>query len=188
MADTTNRVTSGRKTQGSASQAPESEADRALADARVARRPFGWGADLDLAMRPAVPKERMPARLEGLHWATPTQQTQKVKVLCSIERPGITPIFGSTVPPKGVSGAVRGVAFRYSENDLRHWLLLLLADRINVGEGVVADLARGHVPNVFGEMGIRAELKHNPGGVTRKALVAVGLVAVVLAWRRSRRR
>jgi hypothetical protein len=46
--------------------------------------------------------------------------------LHSIERPGLTPVFGTTVPTSGVSGAMREMAFRFSESDLRHWLLLLL--------------------------------------------------------------
>jgi hypothetical protein len=35
------------------------------------------------------------------------------------------------------------MAFRFSESDLRHWLLLLLADRVNVVEGVAAEVNRG---------------------------------------------
>ena len=182
MADTPLRVVSDRKTQGDAAQGPgQSQAELA------AGRPFGWGADLDPKMRPAVPMERKPARLEGVHWDTPSQQPQNVKVLTSLERPRVTPIFGSTQPPKGISGAVRTYAFGYSESDLRHWLLLLLADRINVGEGLVADLARGHVPNILGEMGLRAELKHNPGGATRKALMVAGVAALAYALHSARK-
>jgi hypothetical protein len=187
MADLPNRVESDRKTQGSAANTPNGDG-RDMDSANAGIRPFGWGADLDPKQRPAVPMERKPARLEGVHWDKPSQQEQKVEVLVSLERPHITPVFGTTAPPKGMSGAVRRVAFGYSESDLRHWLLLLLADRINVGEGLLSDLARGHVPNVLGEMGIRAELKHNPGGATRKALLAVGIVAAVLALRQAKRR
>lgn len=138
----------------------------------------GWGSDLDHANRPAYPKERTPPRLDGVHWAHPEQQSQHVEILHSIERPGITPVFGSAQPPRGLSGGIRRVAFRYSENDLRHWLLLLLADRINVGEGLVEDLASGHIPRLYSEMGGRAELKHNPRGAARKALTVVGVVGL----------
>jgi hypothetical protein len=117
----------------------------------------GWGADLDPADRPAVPMERTPPRLPNVHWDQPSPQESRVEVLHSTERPGITPVYGTTVPPSGISGAMRRLAFRYSENDLRHWLILLAADRVNVGEGLVSDLAHGHVPNIFREMGGPAE-------------------------------
>ena len=91
----------------------------------------GWGADLDRRNRPAVPMERTPPRLENVHWDQPSPQPITVEVLKSTERPGISPVFGSTLPPRGLSGVVRRLAFRASENDLRRWLLLMLADRIN---------------------------------------------------------
>ena len=100
----------------------------------------GWGADLDPANRPAVPMERTPPRLEGVHWDVPEQQPVRVEILHSTERPGITPVFGTAVPPSGLSGVIRRRAFRRSENDLRHWLLLLAADRVNVVEGLLEDL------------------------------------------------
>lgn len=102
----------------------------------------GWGADLDRRNRPAVPMERTPPRLEGVHWDEPEQQVQTVEILQSIERPGITPVFGSTLPPSGLSGVIRRRAFRHSENNLRHWMMLLLADRVDVVEGIAADMRR----------------------------------------------
>ena len=67
---------------------------------------------------------------------------------------------------------MRELAFRFSENDIRHWLILLAADRVNVGEGLLDDLAHGHVPNIFAEMGWRSEWRYNRAGVIKKALVA----------------
>ena len=74
-----------------------------------------------------------------MHWHEPSEQPRTVKVFHSTERPGLTPVFGTSTPPSGVSGLIRGVAFRYSENDLRHWLMLLFADRVNVVEGLLED-------------------------------------------------
>lgn len=149
----------------------------------------GWGADLNPADRPAYPKERMPARLPGLHWDQPAQQETSVEVLCSTERDSkITPVFGSTVPPSGLSGVMRRLAFKYSENDLRHWMILLAADRTNVVEGVASDLMRGHVPNVLGEMGIGAAWKHDRAGVLRKVAVGAAVTAAVLLLRKRSRR
>ena len=147
----------------------------------------GWGADLDRANRPAVPMERTPPRLHNVHWDEPPQQHSHVKVYHSVERPGITPVYGTSAPPSGLSGKLRGLAFKYSESDMRHWLILMLADRVNVGEGIVQDLARGHVPNVFAEMGGPAEWRYNRAGFVKKALVASAVVGVaVYLMRRDR--
>lgn len=103
----------------------------------------GWGADLDPASRPAVPMDHSPPRLEGVHWGEPPpQQPVTVEVLHSIERPGITPVFGTSRPPRGLSGVMRRIAFRRAENDLRHWMLLLAADRVDVVEGLFEDAGR----------------------------------------------
>lgn len=146
----------------------------------------GWGADLDPANRPGVPMERTPPRLEHVH--RPAEQPRRdVEVLHSVERPGLTPIYGTTAPPKGLSGMIRRVAFRYGENDMRHWMILLLADRVDMGEGLVEDLAHGHVPNLWKEMGLASEWKHNRAGLLRKAAIAGAVVGVAL-WARNRRR
>jgi hypothetical protein len=148
----------------------------------------GWGADRDPHSRPAYPMERMPPRLEGGVRDDPEQQHAHVQIFHSTERPGLTPVFGTSAPPSGISGRVRSVAYKYSENDLRHWLLLLFADRVNVVEGVVSDLAHGHVPNVYREMGGPAELKYNRAGAIRKAAVVTGILAAgYLIWRSRRR-
>jgi hypothetical protein len=147
----------------------------------------GWGADLDPAVRPAVPMERTPPRLENVHWDAPAEQPRHIKVFHSTERPGITPVFGTSTPPTGISGAVRGVAYKYAENDMRHWLLLLLADRVNVVEGLVDDLAHGHVPNIYKEMGGPSEWRHNRHGFMRKAVIAGGVVGLLLLYRNRRR-
>ena len=147
----------------------------------------GWGADLDPAVRPAGPKERTPPRFINRHWDELEHQRPTVKVFHSTERPGLTPVFGTAQPPSGLSGMIRSGAFKYSENDLRHWLMLLFADRVNVVEGIIDDLAHGHVPDFFTEMGGPAEWRHNRNGFVRKAFIAGG-VAAVLLYANSRRK
>jgi hypothetical protein len=105
-------------------------------------RIVGWGADLDRANRPAVPMERTPPRLEGVHWGDPTPQVASVEILQSTEHLRRPPVFGTSAPPHGVSGWIRRRAFRHSENDLRHWLMLLFADRVDVVESAVSDAGR----------------------------------------------
>jgi hypothetical protein len=149
----------------------------------------GWGADLDPAMRPAVPKERTPQRFVDVHWdRIEPQRSRGVEVLHSTERPGLTPVFGTAQPPSGLSGLMRRAAYKQSENDIRRWMLLLAADRVNMVEGIVEDLAHGHVPNMFAEMGGPAEWKHNRAGFIRKAAIAGAVVGTLVYLSRRRRR
>jgi hypothetical protein len=149
----------------------------------------GWGADLDRKDRPGVPMERTPPRFIHQYEGKLPQQPENVEVLVSTERDNaITPVFGTAQPPSGLSGMLRRYAFKWSENDLRHWLVLLAADRINVVEGVGEDLARGKVPNVLGEMGIKAEWAHNRAGLIKKAVIAGAVLGTVAVLMRRRER
>jgi hypothetical protein len=148
----------------------------------------GWGADLDRKNRPAVPMERTPARFIHPHEGKLPQQPENVEILVSTERPGITPIFGTAQPPSGLSGMIRRAAYKWSENDLRRWLLLLAADRVNVVEGIGEDLAHGKVPNVLAEMGIKAEWEHNRAGLVKKAVIAGAVIGTVAYLMRRRER
>ena len=56
----------------------------------------GWGADLDPRARPAVPMERTPPRFIEPHYEQPEQQPVTVKVFHSTERPGLTPVVGTS--------------------------------------------------------------------------------------------
>jgi hypothetical protein len=147
----------------------------------------GWGADLDHKNRPGVPMERTPPRYTPADMPDTPPQAQRVEVLVSNERPGITQLHGTAQPPSGLSGMLRRAAFKFTENDIRHWLILLGADRINVVEGIVEDLAHGHVPNILGEMGIKSEWRHNKAGLAKKVAIAgaVGAAAYYLLKRRD---
>jgi hypothetical protein len=148
----------------------------------------GWGADLDPKNRPAYPKERIPARLGGVHWDVPEQQVQKVEILHSNERPNITPVFGTSTPPSGLSGTIRQVAFKFSENDIRHWLLLLFADRVNVCEGLIDDLKKGKVSNIYKEMGWPAEFKYNRTAAVRKVAIGTAVLGMAIYMKRKKHR
>ncbi len=172
---------------GASAAAPESRQGRLTASPADHTGIPGWGADLDRSKRPAVPMERTPPRLPAGSGGALPQQQETVEVLRSVERPGITPIFGSSSPPSGLSGKIRRAAYRLSENDIRHWLLLLVADRVNVVEGLGQDLAAGKVPNVLGEMGIRAEWQYNRPALLRKVAVTGAVLGVGLYLMRRRR-
>ncbi|MEZ0391654.1 MAG: hypothetical protein ACAH59_05530 [Pseudobdellovibrionaceae bacterium] len=149
----------------------------------------GWGADLEPSKRPAYPKERTPPRFINPHWADkPSQQVPRFRVFKSIDLPQLTPIFGTSVPPQGLSGAIRSWAYKINENKARHWFLLLFADRVNVIEGFFSDLSKGYFPKIFSEMGWKAEWKYNRSGAVKKMAIAggiIGLGAFLLMRRRS---
>src|ERR1700712_243291 len=95
----------------------------------------GWGADLDPADRPSVPRERFAPALTGAHWDLPEQQAETWPRERSIEHQRLTPVFGTSSPPKGLSGAMRKYAYRrFSEARAAHWLILIAADRVGAIE------------------------------------------------------
>jgi hypothetical protein len=119
----------------------------------------GWGADLDLRNRPAARKEVFDPALSGAHWHFPERQVARQPRERSTEHAMLTPVFGTACPLKGLSGVIRRLAYaRYSEGQSAHWLLLLLADRIDVIESRVGALVRGRPDNLLAETGVRAEL------------------------------
>jgi hypothetical protein len=123
----------------------------------------GWGVDLDPKDRPAVPKENFNPEGTGAHWEFPDRQPQKWPRERSIEHKFVTPVFGTSCPPRGVSGAVRKFAYRFSEARASHWLLLLGADRIDVLESRIAALLSGRPDSRVLETGVLSEFKRGGG-------------------------
>ncbi|MCW4384209.1 hypothetical protein OH146_00290 [Salinibacterium sp. SYSU T00001] len=137
----------------------------------------GWGADLDPADRPAVPRERFAPEVTGAHWDFPERQEERVPRERSIEHRFLTPVFGTSAPLHGVSGAIRRFAYeKFGEGRAAHWLLLIAGDRVDaVGShlrsvltlrpdnpvtetGVVSELRRGGIRSRVGRG--RADVKH----------------------------
>jgi hypothetical protein len=148
----------------------------------------GWGIDADPKNDPTYPiKKRNNGEHAGYTWERPTQQAESVEVLHSNERPNLSAAFGTSTPPSGVSGMIRRAAFNYSENSYGHWVPLMLADRVGMIEGIVDDLAHGHIPNIFGEMGLKAEWKHNRQSLVTKIVVGTVIASVALAYLRRDR-
>ncbi|MDB5119197.1 MAG: hypothetical protein JWN56_415 [Sphingobacteriales bacterium] len=143
----------------------------------------GWGVDADPENDPTYPmKKRTNEEHQGYSWDRPPQQPINIEILHSNERPNVSATFGTSSPLSGVSGEIRRYAFKYSENDNRHWLGLLLADRVNVVEGIVDDLSKGHIPNYFAERGWKAGMKHHPEEIVKKILVTALVTTVVVSW------
>ena len=148
----------------------------------------GWAIDADPKNDPTYPmKKRTNDEHKGYTWERPSQQFVDIEVLHSNERPNVTAVFGTSTPPSGLSGMIRRKAFEYSENHYGHWLPLILADRINVIEGFVDDLKRGHIPNIFKERGWKAEWKYNRKAAVAKIAVGVALTALTV-YRLSKKR
>lgn len=141
-----------------------------------------WGIDADPKNDPTYPmKHRTNEEHMGYNWERPPQQPINIEVLHSNERPNITAVFGTSVPPSGLSGMIRRLAFKYGESSYGHWLPLLLADRVNVVEGIIDDLKRGHIPNIFAERGWKAEWKYNRKGMTQKFIAGAVLTSAATA-------
>jgi hypothetical protein len=150
----------------------------------------GWGIDADPANEPTYPiKNYTGDDHDRLHYERPPQQRQTTEILHSNERPGLPAVFGSSLPPSGLSGVLRRFAFRYSEGTFTHWLTLLLADRINVYEGLLQDLGRGKLPNIFAERGWKAIYKYDKKLFAQKVAVTsiITAVIIVLFFRKRRR-
>ena len=153
----------------------------------------GWGVDADPDNDPTWPmRDRSQDDGPGMNWRRPPQQLQDIEVLTSIEYNHRPAVFGTASPPSGLSGMIRRAAFKFSESRWTHWLMLMGADRINVVEGVIADLAHGKAPNRFEELGLKAEWKYDrPAAVRRAATLAVlssaaiGIGCLLLRSRRS---
>jgi len=136
----------------------------------------GWGVDADPNNDPTYPMKRHTGmEHDGYSWDRPPQQEAEVEVLHSSERPNLAATFGETIPPAGVSGMIRRAAFTFSENSYGHWLPLMLADRVQMVEGMVTDLATGKIPNLWKELGYNAEWKYNRKGLITKLAIFGGL-------------
>jgi hypothetical protein len=150
----------------------------------------GWGVDADPENDPTYPYRRRENDDHKADATRPPAQHSDVEILQSIEYLRRPAVFGTSTPPSGLSGMVRRGAFRWSESNWLHWLLLMGADRINVVEGIVADVSRGKVPNIPAEMGMSAEWEHNKKGLATTAgvaLVATGGLVLLLGRRRKQR-
>jgi hypothetical protein len=166
----------------------------------------GWGADLDPADRPSYPREQ-PGIETGAHWDFPERQEQQWPRERSVEHAFMTPVFGTSTPPRGASGAIRKYAYKYSEGRAAHWLLLIAADRVDAWEhhlssfttlrpdnpvtetGVLSEFSRHGISSRFGKK--RADLNHqwiDPLIIGAPwALAAGGIAAATLKTLRKRR-
>jgi hypothetical protein len=151
----------------------------------------GWGVDADPDNDPTYPIRNRSNEDHSGHWRRPARQEPEVELLQSVEHNRTPAVFGTASPPKWISGWMRRLAFRWSESHWAHWMMLMGADRVNMAEGLVEDLARGKVPNIPKEMGVPAEWRHNKTGLVKKigvaALIGGGIYALTQMRGRDKR-
>ena len=129
-------------------QAPSTPMKENAATTRSRPDIVGWGADLAFENRPGYPQEvRPPQPIGNGRPGIPLQQTTGTPSVPSEFRP-ITRVYGTAIPPRGLSGVIRRYAYSIPDYKASRWATLLFADRVDV-------------------------LEHNP----EKLLLRVGLVA-----------
>ena len=146
----------------------------------------GWGVDLDPNDRPSVPRERFDPSMSGAHWDFPERQPEKWPRERSIEHKFVTPVFGTSCPPKGVSGLMRKYAYkRFSEGRAAHWLILIAADRVDALGSHLRSFLTTRPDNPITETGVLSELSHHGlssrKGKKRADVVHQPLDAVIVA-------
>jgi hypothetical protein len=146
----------------------------------------GWGADLEPKDRPSVPKLQFRDDLTGAHWEFPDRQPEAFPRERSIEHKFLTPVFGTAQPPKGLSGVIRRFSYaRYSEGRAAHWLLLVLADRVDAWESHLASFLTLRPDNPITQTGVRSEFTHrglrSRTGATRADLTHQPLDPILVA-------
>lgn len=140
---------------------PEKPGTPPSAEALRARIP-GWGADLDPANRPAFPREQ-PGIPTGAHWHLPEQQAGGERREKSVEHLRLTPVFGTAQPLKGLAGLIRRRAYAvYSEGQTPHWLLLVLADRVDAVTAHLTSFATVRPDNPLTQTGVLGERGRRP--------------------------
>lgn len=141
---------------------PEKPTSTPTADELRARIP-GWGTDLDPADRPAFPREQ-PGIETGAHWTLPEQQPEPPQGReRSIEHERLTPVFGTAQPLQGPAGSIRRIAYaRFSEGQTPHWLLLVLADRVESASAHARSLFTRRPDDPITQSGVLGEIGRGP--------------------------
>ncbi len=114
------------------------------------QRPFD-AVDASMDRRPGVPMEaETPSPVGNAHWLEPDRQRDPGGMLKRKGLAQLTPVFGTSVPPRGLSGLLRRAGYAIPEHFTSHWFVLLIADRVDVME----DRAKRAAPFVLPIAGI----------------------------------
>ena len=145
----------------------------------------GWGVDADPDNDPTWPiRDRSGDCGPDTTWDRPTVQVSGVEILQSVEYLVRPAVVGQSTPPSGLSGSLRRIAFRFSESQWGHWLLLMFADRINSIEGLFDDIRQGTIPNPLVESGFVPRRNARPAAWVTVAVAGTLLAGLILIARR----
>lgn len=121
--------------------------DETSSGAAAAREIPDRGIDLDPSRRPGVPRFKdIPQPLPNAQVPPERQRSDGTVFMHGRPHKTFPPVFGTAVPPRGISGLVRRAAYRYPDHLMRHWTMLLFADRVDLWEHRVGKAARVVVP------------------------------------------
>src|SRR5439155_22374590 len=81
-----------------------------------------------------VPREHAPAPAGHARYSSVPKQPGKSPTLIHTGRKEMTPVFGDSPPPRGLSGLLRKKAYAIPEHFPAHFLMLMMADRVDVVE------------------------------------------------------
>ncbi len=126
-------------------------------------------SDSTTGERPGVPQMNEERRPVGhAHWNSTEKQTPLARTLRDATRAELTATFGTGQPPRGLSGALRRVAYRLPDYKVKRWALLLFADRIDALEdaaGRMMTTPATWVAITAGGIGLRGVLRRRrPSG------------------------
>lgn len=91
-------------------------------------------ADLPVEKRPGVPRQLDDSPVAEAREARIPRQPRTVVSFKHPLRREVSPVFGTASPPRGLSGWMRKAAYEIPEHKARHWLLLLMSDRVDFVE------------------------------------------------------
>ncbi len=132
------------------------------------RRPAWWGVDRELSRRPGVPMMRSPEP-----WPNARLDIERMDpALSAVFKHGRPnrewpPVFGTTCPPKGLSGLIRKWASSLPDHKPQHWLLKLLGDRVDSAEHRLKKLAPVALPLAAAGLLGRLYLRDRSSGTRR---------------------
>ena len=141
----------------------------------------GAGVDASPQARPGVPMyAQRPRSPEAAAWSYPPSQAGGQDHLKRAGLKRLTPVFGTANPPHGVAGLLRRAAYGYPESLARRWMMLFLADRVDVVEDRLGSLLERPLLSA-GMPGLGRRVHRNPFGALATLLAAGWLAKKALA-------
>ena len=96
------------------------------------QRPSWADVDLDWSRRPGAQSLHVKEPKPFPNTRFPPERQEGVPAVPKHGRPNkpFPPVFGTSTPLKGLSGAIRAAAYKLPDHKPEHWLLLMLGGRV----------------------------------------------------------